>query len=362
MYELIDRPRPPPSSENAAGGGGGGGGGGELGARLSGRLVRLYGASRGALERAAPDRRQLRSRAAIAGALVNVLAASRTGTRAALESGLPAALIAAAEEAHAVASSLGPGGGGARSSCSRSPCSRTSRPARARPRPPSSPSASRRCSSGSGPSLPARARPSRWSCWAWWRTSGAPSVSALLLQLAGRARLGVAAHGAAFAALASMALVPEFRAALARTAFLADCAAALDRVARERAPASPPPPARSPFGGAPGLVGGGGGGEGVPAAAARQAAVLHFLGNLAFSQMRASSPSSAPRVPRPASAPAPLLELLEERRGAPAALRLALRAGAALLLRNLAFLQEAKPHILAPGQYPALFSPPHQRF
>eukprot|EP00741_Cyanophora_paradoxa_P000237 tig00000402_g230.t1 len=324
---------------NAAGGGGGGGGGGELGARLSERLVRLYGASRGALERAAPDRRQLRSRAAIAGALVNVLAASRTGTRAALESGLPAALIAAAEEAHAVASSLGPGGGGAGGEWGGEGALRHGAAVAELVL---SLALLKNLAAGSGEAkaalLALRVAALLERLWPLAAREGealqvellglvanlgAPSVSALLLQLAGRARLGVAAHGAAFAALASMALVPEFRAALARTAFLADCAAALDRELPASSVAA-------------------GGGEGVPAAAARQAAVLHFLGNLAFSH------EGQLAIVRTPGLVAHAVELLEERRGAPAALRLALRAGAALLLRNLAFLQEAKPHILAP--------------
>eukprot|EP00741_Cyanophora_paradoxa_P000240 tig00000402_g233.t1 len=370
--EAEPQPRPQPSSENAAGGGGGGGGGGELGARLSERLVRLYGASRGALERAAPDRRQLRSRAAIAGALVNVLAASRTGTRAALESGVPAALIAAAEEAHAVASSLGPGGGGVGGEWGGEGALRHGAAVAELVL---SLALLKNLAAGSGEAkaalLALRVAALLERLWPLAAREGEALQVELLGLLAGRARLGVAAHGAAFAALASMALVPEFRAALARTAFLADCAAALDRVARERAPrvaaaAGPGAPSEELLASSVAA----GGGEGVPAAAARQAAVLHFLGNLAFSQMRASLPSSAPRVPRPRLRPRPAsfapraslkayppglvayaVELLEERRGAPAALRLALRAGAALLLRNLAFLQEAKPHILAPGQW-----------
>eukprot|EP00741_Cyanophora_paradoxa_P000242 tig00000402_g235.t1 len=276
--------------------------GGELGARLSERLVRLYGASRGALERAAPDRRQLRSRAAIAGALVNVLAASRTGTRAALESGVPAALIAAAEEAHAVASSLGPGGGGAGGEWGGEGALRHGAAVAELVL---SLALLKNLAAGSGEAkaalLALRVAALLERLWPLASCEGEALQVELLGLLAGRARLGVAAHGAAFAALASMALVPEFRAALARTAFLADCAAALDRVARERAPrvaaaAGPGAPLEELLASSVAAEGG----EGVPAAAARQAAVLHFPAlfsppapTLLTSSSRASAPLAA---------------------------------------------------------------------
>eukprot|EP00741_Cyanophora_paradoxa_P024705 tig00000282_g23849.t1 len=360
--EAEPRPRPQP-------------GGGELGARLSGRLVRLYGASRSALDGAAPDRGQLRTRAAIAGALVNVLAASRTGTRAALEAGLPAALIAAAEEAHAVASSLGPGGGGGGGEWGGEGALRHGAAV-----------AELVLSLALLKNLAAGSQEAKAALLAL-------RVSALLERLwplaarEGEALqvelLGLVANLAARCPEATRALLLHSSASAARPSPAAPSAAALllqlaggrgsawRRTGRpsRRSPRWPSCPTRPPRRrrrrrpGAPGAPPeslsassvAAGGGEGVPAAAARQAALLHFLGNLAFSHEGQLAIVRTPGLVGHA------VELLEERRGAPAALRLALRAGAALLLRNLAFLQEAKPHILAPGPYPSLVPspPPH---
>eukprot|EP00741_Cyanophora_paradoxa_P000252 tig00000402_g244.t1 len=351
--EAEPQPRPPPSSENAAGGGGGGGG--------AGSWARGSRAARAAL-------RGVAGRAGEGGSGSPAAPLPRRHRRGAGERARGLA------HGHAGGARVGPAGrahrggrGGARSGLVAGP--RRGRRAELV----LSLALLKNLAAGSGEAkaalLALRVAALLERLWPLAAREGEALQVELLGLLAGRARLGVAAHGAAFAALASMALVPEFRAALARTAFLADCAAALDRVARERAPrvaaaAGPGAPLEELLASSVAA----GGGEGVPAAAARQAAVLHFLGNLAFSQMRASLPSSAPRVPRPRPRPRPAsfapraslkayppglvahaVELLEERRGAPAALRLALRAGAALLLRNLAFLQEAKPHILAPG-------------
>eukprot|EP00741_Cyanophora_paradoxa_P000238 tig00000402_g231.t1 len=310
--EAEPQPRPPPSSENAAGGGGGGGGGGagswargSRAARAALRGVAGRAGEGGSGSPAAPlPRRHRRGAGERARGLAHGHAGGARWPRRWARRGRRAELVLSL----ALLKNLAAGSGEAKAAL-----------------------------------LALRVAALLERLWPLAAREGEALQVELLGLLAGRARLGVAAHGAAFAALASMALVPEFRAALARTAFLADCAAALDRVARERAPASPPPPAPGPFGGAPGLVGGGGGRGGRAGGRraaggrpplSRQPCLLTNEGQLA--------------IVRTPGLVAHAVELLEERRGAPAALRLALRAGAALLLRNLAFLQEAKPHILAP--------------